>query len=228
MNYYERHIGDYLKDTAHLSLLEHGVYSRLLDAYYSRELPIPQDQSYRLVGAKARDERAAVDAVLNEFFQLVEGVWFQKRCDEVITAHAVFIQSQKDKAAKRWHPSGNAQGMPEHMPRHESGIDPAIPPTPHSPLPIRSKSELRSPDAIRGSRIPEDFALTDERRNVATAEGLDPTRTLASFRDFWISKPGAGGRKLDWDATWRNWCRSDKTARKPKEGGNGLQRFNAG
>jgi uncharacterized protein YdaU (DUF1376 family) len=31
VNYYERHIGDYLKDTAHLSLLEHGIYTRLLD-----------------------------------------------------------------------------------------------------------------------------------------------------------------------------------------------------
>ena len=30
MNYHKRHIGDYLKDTAHLSLLEH-VYARLLD-----------------------------------------------------------------------------------------------------------------------------------------------------------------------------------------------------
>ncbi len=25
MNYYERHLGDYAKDTAHLSMLEHGA-----------------------------------------------------------------------------------------------------------------------------------------------------------------------------------------------------------
>ena len=45
MNYYKRHIGDYLKDTAHLSLLEHGVYARLLDVYYTRETAIPDDQA---------------------------------------------------------------------------------------------------------------------------------------------------------------------------------------
>ena len=27
------------------------------------------------------------------------------------------------------------------------------------------------------------------------------------FRDFWIAKPGQQGIKLDWSATWRNWCR---------------------
>jgi hypothetical protein len=29
-----------------------------------------------------------------------------------------------------------------------------------------------------------------------------------SFRDFWIAKAGTGGVKLDWQATWRNWIRS--------------------
>jgi hypothetical protein len=48
VNYYERHIGDYLKDTAHLSLLEHGIYTRLLDVYYTRECPIPKAEVSRL------------------------------------------------------------------------------------------------------------------------------------------------------------------------------------
>jgi uncharacterized protein YdaU (DUF1376 family) len=70
VNYYERHIGDYLKDTAHLSLLEHGVYSRLLDVYYTRENAIPSDQAARLIGARSKDEREAMQAVLAEFFAL--------------------------------------------------------------------------------------------------------------------------------------------------------------
>ena len=53
MNYYERHIGDYLKDTAHLSLLEHGIYGRLLDIYYTREEPIQEAQVMRLVWARS-------------------------------------------------------------------------------------------------------------------------------------------------------------------------------
>ena len=30
----------------------------------------------------------------------------------------------------------------------------------------------------------------------------------AKFRDFWVSKTGKDATKLDWLATWRNWCRN--------------------
>ena len=43
MNYYEHHLGDYVRDTAHLSMLEDAAYRRLLDAYYIREAPLPTD-----------------------------------------------------------------------------------------------------------------------------------------------------------------------------------------
>ena len=54
MNYYKRHIGDYMKDASHLSLLEHGVYMRLIDVYYTRESSIPEDQAARLIGARTK------------------------------------------------------------------------------------------------------------------------------------------------------------------------------
>jgi hypothetical protein len=62
----------------------------------------------------------------------------------------------------------------------------------------------------RATRLPDDFSLTPERRLVAEAERLPAERTFAKFCDYWRAVPGAKGRKLDWDATWRNWCRSDK------------------
>lgn len=64
MNYYPHHIGDYIKATAHLSMLEHGAYRILLDRYYSMECGIPADQVYRLARARSEDERRTVDAVL--------------------------------------------------------------------------------------------------------------------------------------------------------------------
>jgi hypothetical protein len=33
--------------------------------------------------------------------------------------------------------------------------------------------------------------------------------TFLRFRDHWIGKPGKDGRKANWLATWRNWCRDD-------------------
>lgn len=81
MNYYERHIGDYLKDTSHLSLLEHGIYARLLDVYYTREAGIPVELCERLIGAKSKDERAALAVVLDEFFAVDGRILKQARCD---------------------------------------------------------------------------------------------------------------------------------------------------
>ena len=98
MNYYERHIGDYLKDTSHLSLLEHGVYARLLDVYYSQQAALPADKVVRLIAARTKDERAALDAVLNEFFTLVDGAWHQRRCDEEI---ARFLAGEPEREVKR-------------------------------------------------------------------------------------------------------------------------------
>lgn len=59
MNYYEKHIGDYTKNTAHLSLLEHGVYNRLMDVYYTKEGPIHNSQVFRLIGARTDEEQQA-------------------------------------------------------------------------------------------------------------------------------------------------------------------------
>lgn len=84
VNYYEHHLGDYAKDTGHLSMLEHGAYRILLDRYYSTEAGIPAAQAYRLARARSDEERQAVDVVLEEFFELVDGVWHNGRADEEI------------------------------------------------------------------------------------------------------------------------------------------------
>jgi uncharacterized protein YdaU (DUF1376 family) len=86
MNYYEHHLGDYMRDTAHLTILEDGVYRRLIDAYYIKEAPLPADKAkcYKLARASSKAERAAVDAVLEEFFELDVDGFHNKRCDEEI------------------------------------------------------------------------------------------------------------------------------------------------
>lgn len=84
MNYYEHHLGDYAKDTAHLTMIEHGAYRLLLDRYYGTEAGIPADQVYRVARARSKEEKAAVEVVLEEFFELVDGVWKNKRAEEEI------------------------------------------------------------------------------------------------------------------------------------------------
>lgn len=67
----------------------------------------------------------------------------------------------------------------------------------------------------RGTRIPENFSPD---LSVALTEGMthqEARRSALNFLDYWKSKPGAAGRKLDWSATWRVWARRDaaKTGR---------------
>lgn len=71
------------------------------------------------------------------------------------------------------------------------------------------------------TRLPEDFELTDERRLVAEAEKLPAERTFAKFVDYWRAASGAKARKHDWEATWRNWCRTEADYR--SRGSNGSQ-----
>ena len=59
------------------------------------------------------------------------------------------------------------------------------------------------------TRLPADFVLSPERRTVAVAERLDAERTFAKFCDYWRAASGARARKVDWEATWRNWCRTE-------------------
>lgn len=108
MNYYERHLGDYARDTAHLSLIEHGVYTLLLDRYYATEQPIPEDQAHRVARARSREEKAAVDAVLDEFFTLLDGAYHNRRCDEEIDKLQARFEAKRENGKKGGRPKKNA------------------------------------------------------------------------------------------------------------------------
>lgn len=74
----------------------------------------------------------------------------------------------------------------------------------------RKGGRERTPRAARSAlatRLPADFGLTPERRAIAEAEKADPEREFATFTDHFRAAPGVKGRKNDWDAAWRNWCR---------------------
>lgn len=64
----------------------------------------------------------------------------------------------------------------------------------------------------RGDRLPEDWEpkpLTGKTAEMVAAwpAGMIE-RELAKFKDHFRKTPGARGRSLDWDASWRNWLRT--------------------
>lgn len=116
MNYYERHLGDYAKDTAHLSMIEHGAYDLLLDRYYATEQGIPQDQAHRVTRARTKEEKAAVDTVLNEFFKLIDGVWRNKRADEEIIKAQAKIKAAQENGKKGGRPGNRNPDKTQQKP----------------------------------------------------------------------------------------------------------------
>src|SRR5690242_14171171 len=126
MNYYEKHIGDYIRDTVSLSMVEDGAYNRLMDQYYQTERPLPLDKSmlYRLARACASVEKKAVDFVIQHFFQETHDGYVQKRIASEIaryqdkqrkaqaSANARWNGKKTDANAMRTHSEGNAHHTP--------------------------------------------------------------------------------------------------------------------
>jgi uncharacterized protein YdaU (DUF1376 family) len=122
--YYEHHLGDYLRDTAHLTLIEEGVYRRLLDQYYIREAPLPPDLRgcYKFARAATKQERAAVEHVLADFFELQSDGYHQRRADDVIARYRSKSGKARAAARSRWSKSGsNADALDDPEPDVDAG-----------------------------------------------------------------------------------------------------------
>mgnify|MGYP002738035196 CR=1 FL=1 len=102
MNFYPRHLGDYAKDTGHLSLAAHGAYTLLLDRYYATERPIGREEAFRICHAITKAEKAAVSQVLSEFFLWADGAYRNKRADEEIARAKEKSAKAKASINARW------------------------------------------------------------------------------------------------------------------------------
>lgn len=112
MHYYQRNVGDYIRDTAHLSLLEHGIYNRLIDIYYLSEKPLLLDVGAlaRQIGARSKEERDALELVLADFFAATEQGFAHRRCDKELARIYGKSDAARKAAALRWQGERNASG----------------------------------------------------------------------------------------------------------------------
>jgi uncharacterized protein YdaU (DUF1376 family) len=197
MNHYPHHIGDFNNATRHLSRVERSIYRDLLDLYYDSERPLPSDIPALARRILATDERAALEAVLGEFFVLETDGFHNERCDRELAAYQAMAEGGRRGAAKRW-----GKGLDSHPIATPSKGQ--CQPEPE-PEPIKEREP-------RATRLASGWVLPQDWKAWALKErpDLDPDLTAAKFADFWHSKPGKDGRKLDWLATWRNWVREER------------------
>lgn len=228
MNYYNRHIGDYLKSTAHLSLLEHGVYSRLMDVYYVRESGLHQDNVARLVGARSKDELAALSRVLEEFFELVAGIWVQHRCEREIEAFSDKSMKSKRSAKTRWeddktNDDSNANAMRTHTERNADAMPRGRVPIPNNQYPItntqkntKNTSAIAPPGGVSLSIWADFTAHRKEKKAKLTQTAIDGIQREATRAGWTLEAAlteccarGWTGFKADWVA--------DKPTAKPAQ-----------
>jgi uncharacterized protein YdaU (DUF1376 family) len=87
LHYYKRNIGDYHKKAGRLSIVQHGVYTLLIDACYDREVFPTLEEATEWCWASSKEEIEAVEFVLTRFFEKREGgIYVQKRIEEELKA----------------------------------------------------------------------------------------------------------------------------------------------
>ena len=151
MKYYRRYCGDYLRDTQHLTAIEHGFYTLLLDYYYATEEPFPDDMKRltRLCRASNLSQKRILAKVLNEFFPVNgDGLRHNKRADEEI------LKYHDGKVKMR---AGGLKGALARLGRVGLGV-PSSPPLRvevHPPSSSTKAFEVESP--TRAGQNPEPF-----------------------------------------------------------------------
>ena len=101
MNYYQHHIGDFNNATRHLTRVERSLYRDLIELYYDKEQPLTGDikNLSRLVLAVNDDEKEALNVVLDDFFILKDGFYYNSRCESELVKYKA-NSSAKAKAGK--------------------------------------------------------------------------------------------------------------------------------
>lgn len=122
MNWYARYAGDYMQDTAHLSLVEHGAYTMMLDLYYGPEKPLPNDDValFRICRAFTAEEQEAVLSVARQYFPVCDdGLRHNGRADREIAKRRVISQKRSMAGVKgadgKWHNKSDGKADDKNM-----------------------------------------------------------------------------------------------------------------
>lgn len=152
MHYYKRHLGDYAKKAGRLSMLEHGAYTLLIDSCYDRERFPTKEEAIKWCWARTKEEVAAVEFVLSQFFDFDGEFYTQARIQEEIDSYHEKAITNKRIALEREEQRRAKRARTEHEPctnGHES-------PPNHKPLTTNQeplKEPLLSSDDDLGSSI---------------------------------------------------------------------------
>lgn len=231
MFYFKFHIGDYRRETQHLTLLEHGVYMTLMSTYYTSEQPLPKDerQLLRLAGARTDEEKQAVLDIVNEFFIPTETHWVHSRIDFELSEYHSKAEANRENGKKGGRPKKNAPQKPND---NQSGFNPLKNKTqlvsetkpndnPNITLTNKPINQLTNEPIIKDigtsdkpkksksvmKTLPDDFDISEQVRKWASENNH---HNLEIHLDRFIEYAKSNGKKYaDWDTAFKRAVRED-------------------
>lgn len=208
MNFYKHYIGDFQRDTGHLSLTERGAYRALLDHHYATERPLPRDmvQLCRIVGAVSKADRDAVVRVLRDFWQEMDDGYVNSRAQIEIgkaneqrdTNRRIAEEREAKRKAARQGDEPSTNRSTSRATNRSTNASPIQ--TPDSRL--QSKPERSSPDSCVISPFAPGAPARDPKDDYAEFQRLKAAYPPHAGRTDWITAERHARRHVDEGATW--------------------------
>ena len=137
--YMALYVGDYQRDTKHLSCCEHGIYLQLLMHCWSTKSPLPvEDRKLKSIcNARSQEEVDALQQVLEEFFVQKEDGWHNPRLSKEIDK-AEAISSSRSEAGKK----GGQANAKQMLSKSQANV--STHPHPHPHIHTHNKKHIAS------------------------------------------------------------------------------------
>lgn len=198
--YMPLYVADYLADTTHLTVTEHGAYLLLIMSLWRNET-LPDDDKILARHARCTSGQwARMRPVLIPFFEVADGVLWHGRVRHDLTATRVAVERQAQRSSN----GGKATAL-----KYKRSKPPAVAPTARhleSDTDSEANASERAPKR-RSRRCPADWMPSQATIDKLKAEGVgefNRPSALANFKDHEFKDP-----RSDWDAAYRKWIRSD-------------------
>jgi len=211
--FYPFYWGDYSAKTFNLTNTQHGIYLLLLRHIYTDGEPIATVEQCYSIAKATPDQHRDVDFILLRFFTKEDGIWTNKKAENVKKEWEEKHQRRVIAAQKpRKQCSSNALAMPQQ-------------PEPE-PEPVKERNNLtviskETRSVSRGTRLPENFTPIPNVIEDARNRGLTDSE-IADELDaikVWAGNAGSRGVKKDWDGFTRIWLRKKAAEKKEKSNG---------
>jgi uncharacterized protein YdaU (DUF1376 family) len=199
MHYYSFNIGDYASHTRHLSPIEDLAYRRLLDLYYLHEQPLNERSTTVARLINLRDNQVEVQAILEEFFELVEGTgWINQRADDEISKYHGKLEAASRaglaSAAKR----SNARSTDVQLNKKQEPIT-------NKQEPIEKKKPIAPPDGVSPATWSDFLQIRKGKKAAVTESAIKGIEREARKAGWSLEKAlveccarGWAGFKAEW------------------------------